>query len=85
MEMEKAYDTKVLVEELKKKGIELAEDAARDLFVTVKDWYVASAKKSESDLDDVGLAVLPVIETLAMKYIDKIDGEVEGEAPAEPA
>lgn len=73
--MEKAYDTKVLVEKLKAKGLDLAEDAAVIALGEVLDWFKESATASENKYDDIILAVLPLIEQAALEQIDKIDGE----------
>jgi hypothetical protein len=78
--MEKAYDIKVLVEGLKGKGLDLAEDAAviviEELFV----WIEKSALISETPYDNMALVVLPKVKELALGLVDKIDGKVQSGA-----
>lgn len=73
--MEKAYNTKVLIEELKAKGLDLSEDAAVHALDAVLAWIEKSAKLSENTYDDLLLAVLPLVKPELMKQIDKIDGQ----------
>ena len=74
--MEKAYDVKVLVEQLKSKGLDIAEDVAAMALVEVLDWVVESAKASNNSYDDLFIAVMPMLKAEMLKQIDKIDGEV---------
>ena len=73
--MEKAYDVKFLLEKLKGRGLNLAEDAAKgvveDLFLFIEE----SAKLSASPYDDMALIVLPKLKDMALAQIDKIDGQ----------
>lgn len=73
--MEKAYDTKALVEKLKAKGMDVAEDAAILAVTEVMAWFKESALLSENKYDDLVLGVLPLIETEILKLVDKIDGK----------
>ena len=73
--MEKAYDVKVLLEKLKSKGLDVAEESAKVLFESVVEWVEESAKLSATPYDDMGLIVLPQIKKLALEAIDQIDGK----------
>jgi len=73
--MEKAYDIGGLVEVLKSKGLDLAEDGAKVVAESVFEWIEKSAKLSASPYDDMGLIVLPQLKKLAFSEIDKIDGK----------
>lgn len=73
--MEKAYDLKNLLERLKDKGLDLAEDAAEIIVNETFDWVEDSAKMSETPYDDMGLVVLPKLKELALEGVDKIDGK----------
>ena len=78
MEAEKkAYDVKVLMEKLKARGLDLAEEAAGMVVEEVADWVVESAAISKTPFDDVAAVVMPTLKKEAMKAIDKIDGEVD--------
>ena len=46
--MEKAYDLKGLLEEMKEKGLDLAEDAAIVVYESVQSWLLKSAAMSEN-------------------------------------
>lgn len=74
--MEKAYDPKALVEQLKGQGLPLAEDAAEKLVVALFGWLEESAKMSENKIDDALSALYPHAKELALAQIDKIDGQV---------
>lgn len=76
MHLEKAYDLKALLGELKVQGIDLAEDAAKKVLETVFHWVEDSAKLSATPYDDMGLIVLPKLKELALGQVDKIDGQV---------
>lgn len=73
--MEKAYDTKALLEQLKGRGLDLAEDAAVIVLDEVLKWFKASAELSENQYDNLVLAILPMLESVALEQIDKIDGK----------
>ena len=76
--MEKAWELKGLVEELKGKGLDLAEDAAKHAAIAVLDWVEASVKLSENKFDDLIVTFLPKAKEEVLKLADKIDGEIEG-------
>lgn len=65
--------TDLMIEELKKEGIELAEESAKmackALFRAIPKVVVAS----ENKYDDMLLAILPVVEPMVMNLIDDIN------------
>ena len=73
--MEKAYDVKVLLEGLKGKGLDIAEDAAKIVVEEVLEWVVKSASVSKTPFDDVLAAVMPVAKKELLDIVDKIDGK----------
>lgn len=74
--MTKAYDVQDLLVELKGKGLDLAEDAAVHVIEAVLKWVENSAKLSATPYDDMALIVLPQLKIMALKAVDKIDGQV---------
>lgn len=74
--MTNAYDLNDLVNRLKPHGLDLAEDAAKILVLEIFSWIKDSAQLSDNKLDDLALAVLPMVEDYVKAQIDKIDGEV---------
>jgi len=70
-------DFKALVDELKKEGLDLAEDAAEKVVKVIFNWVEAEVIKSENKYDDMVLAVLPALKPIIFKAIDKIDGNVD--------
>lgn len=75
--MEKAWETKGLVDGLKAKGLDLAEDAAKHVAVAVIEWVEESVKLSENKFDDLVIAFLPKAKEEILKLADKIDGQAE--------
>lgn len=75
--MEKAYDPKALVEKLKGRGLDIAEEAGEILVEELFAWVEESAQLSATPYDNVGLILLPELKKLALKAVDKVDG-VEG-------
>ena len=74
--MDKAYDGQALVEKLKARGLDVAEDVATEVLGAVFEFFEESAVLSENKYDDLVLAILPMLKNEALKAIDKIDGEV---------
>lgn len=67
----------ILLDELKKEGLDLADDA---LIQAVKAVFKALPKfllATENKVDDLLIAVLPAIEKVVVEKIDKLDGEIE--------
>jgi hypothetical protein len=73
--MTKAWELKALVEELKGKGLDIAEDAAKHVVEAVFDWTEKSIELTENKIDDAVLLVLPKIKEAALKAADAIDGQ----------
>jgi hypothetical protein len=69
-----AYELKVLAEKLKAKGLDVAEDAAKILVEETLDWVVEEAGKSENKVDDLVVAILPIVKPHILNAVDKIDG-----------
>jgi len=76
----KPYSLARLIEELKSKGLVVAEDMAEVLVMSLFDWVEKSAVASENKYDDLLLAAMPLIKAQVLSKVDKIDGEVTGEA-----
>lgn len=75
MSDKKAYDFKDLSTKLKSRGLDVAEDAARELTEAVLEWFKESAIISKNPYDDMALVVLPKIEEIIFQKIDQIDGK----------
>jgi len=74
--MEKAYDVKALVDRLKGRGLDLAEEAGKIVIEEAFGWVEESAKLSKTPFDDMALIVLPQLKALALAAVDKVDGSV---------
>lgn len=70
--MEKAYDAKELLNELKGNGLELAESAAKIVIESVFTWLEKSAIASENKYDDLLIVIYPRIKQYALEQADKI-------------
>lgn len=73
--MEKAYDIKGLLEELKSQGLEVAEEAAKVVVVSVFNWLEKSAVMSENKYDDIAVLLYPQLKAYALEQADKINKE----------
>lgn len=66
---------KMVLDKLKAEGLDIAEESAgkvvKAVFAGVRDYVT----QSENKFDDLALAVLPPVEALVMREIDKIDGQ----------
>jgi len=82
--MEKAYDPKALLAELKDNGLELAEDAAETIIEAMFSWIEKSAKLSPTVYDDMALIVLPQLKILALKAADNINPADNQDSDARP-
>jgi hypothetical protein len=69
-----AYELKVLAEKLKAKGLDVAEDAAKILVEETLNWVSEEALKSENKVDDLVVAILPIVKPHILNAVDKIDG-----------
>lgn len=75
--MTKAYELSALVEKLKGRGLDIAEEAAKVVVEEALAWFQESAKLSATPYDDMAIVVLPLIKEAALKAVDKIDGQVD--------
>ena len=73
--MTKPFDLKDLVMRLKGKGMDLAEESAKLVVVETMAWVKDSVVLSENKYDDFAIAILPHVEALVLKEVDKIDGQ----------
>jgi hypothetical protein len=69
-------DFSSLIEALKAKGLDVAEDLAKMVVIETLAFVEREVVESENKYDDLLLAVLPTVKDLLLKQIDKIDGEV---------
>lgn len=78
--MTKAYDLQALAEKLKSKGLPIAleagEEAAKQVYIAVKEWAVESAALSETKVDDLVAPFYGHLDQIVLPLVDKIDGEV---------
>lgn len=70
-----AYKIDELLEQLKGRGLDLAEEGAKAAVEELLIWFENSARASENNYDDLVLAILPLIKEEILKQVDKIDGE----------
>ena len=73
--MTKAFELSALVEKLKARGLDVAEEAAKILVEEVFDWVSESVILTENKFDDMTIAVIPTIKAYALGKVDLIDGE----------
>lgn len=71
--MEKAYDFKGLIDELKDQGLEVAEESAKVLIVSVFNWLEKSADLSKNKYDDLAKVIYPKIKEYALEAADNIN------------
>lgn len=71
--MEKAYDLKGLVEELKGQGLELAEEAAKVVVNGVFNWLEKSAELSDNKYDDLAKVLYPQLKAYALGKAEEIN------------
>lgn len=70
--MENPFDTKVLAERLKAKGLGIAEDLVVVVEKETLAWIKESLKLTEGKLDDLLIPLIEVLEPMIDKQIDKI-------------
>lgn len=71
-----AYKLDGLVEKLKEKGLDLAEDAVKIIVDEVAVWADAEAMKGEHGFVDVAVkALIPLAKPLLDDQVDKIDSK----------
>lgn len=71
--MEKAYDLKELIKEVKGEGLEIAEESAKALAKGVFSWLKKSAAASENKIDDMLAPGYAYAESFVMEQADKIN------------
>lgn len=74
--MEKAYDIKALAEKLKGRGLDVAEEAVKDIIQETSAWLIESAAISVNPIDNIAALALPEVVKYALEQADKIDGQV---------
>jgi hypothetical protein len=74
--MEKAYDVKALLEELKAAGVEVAEDVLFKILDKTSDWAIKSAAMGQNGVvDALVIGAVPVVKQVLTPLIDKVDGK----------
>ena len=71
----KAYDAKLLLEELKNEGLEIAEESTKVLIEALFSWLEKSAVISKTPYDDMALIVLPQLKKLVLTQVENINRE----------
>ncbi len=67
---------KIIEEELKAQGLEIAEEAAISAFKAIVKAAPRIAAITENKVDDFAVNILPFVETKVLDLLDKIDGKV---------
>jgi len=73
--MEKAFEMKALLAKLDAAGVPVVEDMAEILVMSTLDWVQESVMMTESKLDDVAVAFIPMVKNMIKPVIDNIDGQ----------
>jgi hypothetical protein len=73
--MEKMSVGKMIVEELKKEGLDIAEDVAIKVVHVLFNVLEKAAVQSENKYDDLIIPLIPIIKPMVLKLVDKIDGK----------
>jgi len=74
----KAYDIKLLLENLKDEGLEIAEESAKILINGFMNWLEESAELSDTPYDDMAAMLYPQLKKMALdkaEDINKADNE----------
>jgi hypothetical protein len=71
--MEKAYDLQGLLNELKGQGLEMAEESAKIMVLSVFNWIEASAKLSPNPYDDFFMMARPQLMQVIGPALEKIN------------
>lgn len=74
MQLQKAWDFKVLADELKKEGLPVVEAVLKKGAKIVFEWTKASLVMMGALYAAVGLPILMSVEPMLMAEIDKLDG-----------
>lgn len=73
--MDKAYDLKGLLAELKGNGLEIAEESAKVVITSVFNWLEKSAALSENKYDDLAVILYPQLKAYALEQAEKINAQ----------
>lgn len=68
---------KLLLKELKKAGLNIGEEAVKGVVEAVFDALPKFFLATENKVDDLAIAILPIIKPHVIAALDKIDGEVD--------
>tara|TARA_R110002012_G_scaffold191476_1_gene359233 strand:+ start:109 stop:339 length:231 start_codon:yes stop_codon:yes gene_type:complete len=68
---------KLLLKELKKAGLNIGEDAVKGVVEAVFEALPQFFLATENKVDDLAIAILPIIKPHVIAALDKIDGEVD--------
>ena len=79
MTVEKISGRQLLLKNLKKAGLNIGEDAVVGVVEAVFDALPEFLLATENKVDDLAIAILPIIKPHVLAAIDKIDGEVDFE------
>jgi len=74
--MTKPFETKALVEKLKAKGLDVAEELAEVLATEVLDWTIESCAMHENTFVKMGAPIIMAVKPIVLSQIDKIDGKI---------
>jgi len=73
MENKKAYDVKLLLEQFKGEGLELAEESVKIVINGLFKWLEESAMLSETPYDNMAVVLYPKLKELALEQAEKIN------------
>lgn len=73
--MEKAYDLNLLGKELKKEGLEIAEESLKIVIEAMFSFLEKSAILSETPYDNMAVMLYPKIKELILEKIEEINKE----------
>ena len=73
--MEKAYDLKLLGEELKKEGLEIVEESLKIVIEATFNFLEKSAELSDTPYDDMASIIYPQLKKLALAKAEEINKE----------
>tara|TARA_R110002096_G_scaffold322901_1_gene516970 strand:+ start:1328 stop:1558 length:231 start_codon:yes stop_codon:yes gene_type:complete len=71
--MEKAYDLKLLGEELKNEGLEIAEESLKIVVEAMFKFLIKSAALSETPYDNMASMLYPQIKELILSKVEDIN------------
>lgn len=71
-----SFKLSVLLERLKGRGLDLAEEAGKIVVEETLGWAEDSAKEVGGIVAGVAMVAIPQIKTLALAAVDKIDGQI---------